>query len=223
MTYNKKNTVNQPSRSDQEYVTVNGVKKRNIAAYKKRNKNRTSNRTSTRETNSNTVSNDFPNVGQSAPLSDEELIDKYTDAMVSYKDLYDAPREEKERLKKEFHIVRANDPRDMRQKYFTLQKSLLDKDNVTSDDVLYNHPEYREILKWKYNGKIPSQEKMSQDLIQESHNMNGKYKFGAQTDDDAVDRAVQDTYGNPDDIRPSGDHEPAFNRARDDYYRSREG
>ena len=31
MTYNKKNTVNQPSRSDREYVTVNGVKKRNIA------------------------------------------------------------------------------------------------------------------------------------------------------------------------------------------------
>lgn len=52
--------------------------------------------------------------------------------------------------------------------------------------------------------------------------MNGKYKFGAQTDDDAVDRAVQDTYGNPDDIRPSGDHDPAFNRARDDYYRSME-
>ena len=50
-----KNTVNQPSRSNQEYVTVNGIKKRNIAYDGDNNQPKTDTGTVSK------VKDDFPN------------------------------------------------------------------------------------------------------------------------------------------------------------------
>ena len=61
-----KNTVNQPSRSDQEYILVNGVKKRNLA-YIPRHK-----QTMTESMNANSVLVDFAPATKNESYFDEE-------------------------------------------------------------------------------------------------------------------------------------------------------